>query len=197
MIQSTPPGAKVYMDHEIMGETPYTYSDTKVVGSRTLLVLKKEGYKDFAIYLDRNEEADVGAIIGGLFLWVPFLWVMKYKPTHHYELVPVGNDTVPANATKPNPAGPNSGTKVGNSPSGSQPQSGNSTNELIRLKNLLDQGAITTDDFTTLKVRILNDQYDYKNNTVDQITKLKSLLDATLLTPTEYKSQKDKLVYPK
>ena len=38
--------------------------------------------------ISRNEEVDAGAIIGGLFVWIPFLWVMKYKPIHAYELVP-------------------------------------------------------------------------------------------------------------
>jgi hypothetical protein len=36
--------------------------------------------------LSRNERADVGAIIGGIFLLFPFLWTMKYNPVHTYEL---------------------------------------------------------------------------------------------------------------
>jgi hypothetical protein len=36
----------------------------------------------------RNEEADVGAIIGGIFFLFPFLWTMKYKPGRLYELEP-------------------------------------------------------------------------------------------------------------
>jgi hypothetical protein len=38
----------------------------------------------------------VGAIIGGIFVFVPFLWVMKYNPTHTYELTPrSGNEQSP------------------------------------------------------------------------------------------------------
>ena len=89
MIQSEPPGAKVYVDGEPMGKTPYTYTDTKIVGSVTHLKLSKEGYEDFQTVLVRNEEVDILAIIGGLIVWVPFLWVMKYRPYHNYELTPV------------------------------------------------------------------------------------------------------------
>jgi hypothetical protein len=88
MIQSSPNEAKLYLNGEPVGTTPYTHRDTKIVGSTTTVRLTKEGYKDFTTSFSRNEEVDVGAIIGGLFLLFPFLWTMKYKPTHNYELVP-------------------------------------------------------------------------------------------------------------
>ncbi len=89
LIQSTPSGAKVYMNEEYMGVTPFSYSDTKIVGSTTTLRIEKDGFEPMYTYLTRNEEVDVGAIIGGLFVWVPFLWTMKYKPVHNYELKPM------------------------------------------------------------------------------------------------------------
>ncbi|MDA1290919.1 MAG: hypothetical protein O3C37_08615 [Proteobacteria bacterium] len=33
----------------------------------------------------RSEEADVGAIVGGILWTVPFLWVTEYKPHHGYD----------------------------------------------------------------------------------------------------------------
>ncbi len=36
----------------------------------------------------KNEQLNIGAIIGGCFTLVPFFWGMKYNPTHEYELVP-------------------------------------------------------------------------------------------------------------
>jgi len=176
LIQSTPSGAQVYVGSQKKGITPYKYSDTKIVGSTTDITLKKEGYQDLQFILDRNERADVGAIIGGIFLLVPFLWVMKYDPVHSYELQSVSNS---------NQSNQNSTNSLQNS---------NSTNELIKLKNLLDQQAITNDDYTTLKVKILNNQYDYNNSITDQIIKLKSLLDSNLLTKDEYAQQKNKLI---
>ena len=86
-IDSTPAGATLYINGEKAGTTPYTYTDTKIVGSAVQLKIKKEGYEDFQTTLTRNEEADVGAIVGGVFTLVPLLWSMKYKPTHTYELV--------------------------------------------------------------------------------------------------------------
>ncbi len=172
MIQSTPSGADVYIDSQKKGTTPYSYSDTKIVGSSTNITLKKEGHTDLNVTLVRNERANVGAIIGGCFVLVPFLWTMQYDPTHNYELQQGSNQ--------------NSGTNTN--------QNSNSTNELVKLKNLLDQNAITNDDFTTLKVKILNNKYDYNNSIADQIIKLKGLLDSNLLTKDEYASQKNKLV---
>ena len=93
LIQSDPAGAKIYMNEEYLGVTPYSYSDTKIVGSTTHLRIEKEGYEPLNTYLTRNEEVDVGAIIGGLFVWIPFLWTMKYKPIHNYELRPLDTFT--------------------------------------------------------------------------------------------------------
>lgn len=89
MMQSIPTGAKLYMDGEPVGTTPYAHTDTKIVGSTTPFRMTLEGYEDYNGLLKRNEEVNVGAIIGGIFLLFPFLWTMDYKPTHTYELIPV------------------------------------------------------------------------------------------------------------
>lgn len=91
LIQSNPSGAKVYLNGESVGTTPYTHEDTKIVGSTTTVKLEKEGYEPFNTTFSRNEQADVGAIIGGILVLVPFLWTMKYKPERTYELVPSAN----------------------------------------------------------------------------------------------------------
>jgi hypothetical protein len=88
VLQTAPSGAKLYMNGEPVGTTPYTYTDTKIVGTTTVLKITADGYEDFNGVLKRNEEANVGAIIGGVFLLFPFLWVMDYKPMHNFELVP-------------------------------------------------------------------------------------------------------------
>jgi hypothetical protein len=89
VFQTSPSGAKLYLNDELVGNTPYTYSDTKIVGTTTIVKIKAEGYEDFNYVLKRNEEANVGAIIGGILVLVPFLWVMDYKPMHNFELVPL------------------------------------------------------------------------------------------------------------
>ena len=86
LIQTNPSGAKVYMNEEYKGVTPLSYSDTKIVGSTSSVRLELEGYESLNTVLSRNEAADVGAIIGGVFFLFPFLWTMKYNPVHTYEL---------------------------------------------------------------------------------------------------------------
>ncbi|HCY19218.1 MAG TPA: PEGA domain-containing protein [Deltaproteobacteria bacterium] len=89
VINSDPNGAMVFLNGEKAGVTPYMYTDTKIIGSTNTVLLKKEGYQDFSTVFSRNENANVGAIIGGVFVLVPFLWAMDYKPSHSYEMVPL------------------------------------------------------------------------------------------------------------
>ena len=86
MIHSIPSGAKVYLDSEYAGTTPCLMENMKISFSKTRVELKEEGYETFITSVTKDEEVNVGAIIGGLFVLVPFLWVMDYKPTHTYEL---------------------------------------------------------------------------------------------------------------
>lgn len=94
LIQTNPSGAKVYMNEEYKGVTPLSYSDTKIVGSTTHVRLELEGYESLNTVLSRNEAADVGAIIGGVFFLFPFLWTMKYNPVHTYELRPLSTASI-------------------------------------------------------------------------------------------------------
>ena len=101
LIQTEPSGAKVYMNEEYKGVTPLSYSDTKIVGSITSVRFEKEGYETLYTTLTRNESADVGAIIGGIFFLFPFLWTMKYNPTHLYELKPRKHASLDDKAEQP------------------------------------------------------------------------------------------------
>jgi uncharacterized protein YceK len=136
LIQSTPSGAKVYMDGQYVGETPFTHTDTRIVGSATLIKLEKEGFKPFVTTMTRDEEVDVAAVIGGLFFAVPFLWTMKYQPFHSYELTPLSNQQ-PAMAQ----------------PVRSTQQS--VVDKLKALKQLLDENILTQEEFDKEKAKIL------------------------------------------
>ena len=100
--------------------------------------LEKDGYKPFITTITKDEEVDVGAIIGGLFVLVPFLWTMKYQPVHNYELQPLilQNDIIPEVQTNKNPK-----SKV---------------DRLRELKQLLDEKIITTTEFEKEKTKILD-----------------------------------------
>ena len=88
MIRTNVPGAKVYLNGEFVGQTPYPMTDTKIVGSVTQVRLEAPGYHPTIVAITRNEQFSVGACIGGVLVLVPFLWIMEYKPDHFYELVP-------------------------------------------------------------------------------------------------------------
>jgi hypothetical protein len=114
VLQSQPPGALVKINGVQVGTTPYTHSDTKIVGTTTPIRLEAPGYKPMDVMIQRNEEVDPLALIGGIFLLVPFFWVMRYHPTHMYQLVPEGaggpaaapGAPVPPPAYPPPEAGP-------------------------------------------------------------------------------------------
>jgi len=86
MIHSVPPGAKVYADGNFIGSAPIPYKDNKVSLSNTRFRLEKEGYDPLEVVVMKDEEAHVGAIIGGIFFILPWLWILQYKPERTYEL---------------------------------------------------------------------------------------------------------------
>jgi hypothetical protein len=136
MISSKPEGAKLYMDEQYKGTTPYSYSDTKIVGSSTPLRLELEGYAPFRTTLVRSERADVGAIIGGIFVLVPFLWTMQYNPDHTYELRPAGS-------VSDDPVVKTSLTK-------------DKAEALRETRKLYDEGTLTKDEYEREKQKILD-----------------------------------------
>ncbi len=88
VISSVPPGAKVTVNGMYKGTTPYTMTDTKILGSSSSVRLELQGYQPREVVIVKNEQVNVGAVIGGLFFWLPFIWTMGYEPTHTYELTP-------------------------------------------------------------------------------------------------------------
>ncbi len=85
-INSLPEGAKVYVDGEYMGQTPYSLTDKKPAWGTTQIKLKKDGYKDFNVTVQKGEEFSTGACIGGVLLLFPFAWIMEYKPYREFEM---------------------------------------------------------------------------------------------------------------
>lgn len=138
-IQSSPAGAKIYIDGQPAGTTPYTYSDTKIVGSVTSVKIEKEGYEPMNTMFTRSEQADVGAIIGGVFFLVPFLWTMKYNPTHTYELTPLTD---------------NNKIEIDNQV---QHNAESKADRLRELKKLMDEKILTQEEYEKEKQKILEE----------------------------------------
>lgn len=143
VIQSNPSGAKLYLNESAVGVTPYRHSDTKIVGSRTEVRLEKEGYEPLRTSFARNEQADVGAIIGGVFFLFPFLWTMKYAPSRTYDLTPVSGTQRPARVS-PMP--------LANDAAVTTPKA----TRLRELKKLMDDGIITKQEYEKEKKKVLD-----------------------------------------
>jgi hypothetical protein len=141
VIQSNPAGAKLYLNGEPVGATPYTHRDTKIVGTATHVRLEKEGYQTLNTSFSRNEEADVGAIIAGVFLLFPFLWTMKYKPEHNYELS----------------SGAENKQTESNAPAQPLTEKKSKADRLRELKQLLDEKVLTQEEYDWEKKKILGE----------------------------------------
>jgi hypothetical protein len=50
-----------------------------------MVTLKQEGYKDYNGEIKR-QELSVPALIGGIFLLIPFIWILEYPPQHTFEM---------------------------------------------------------------------------------------------------------------
>jgi hypothetical protein len=137
MIESTPSGAKVYLDGESVGTTPYWHEDTKISFSKTAVRLELEGYESYNTTITRDEDVDVGAIVGGFFVYIPWLWTMKYKEVHSYELVPLD-----VAAMENLQEAPMKGMQT-------------KAQKLRELKELLDEKIITQEEFDAEKKKIL------------------------------------------
>jgi hypothetical protein len=149
VITSQPPGAAVFINGQRVGTTPYPYRDTKIVGSCNALNLELDGYESVNTIFCRDEAADVGAIIGGLMVLVPWLWFMKYHPYRHYEMIPLQYDNE-KNASSTNEASAKSVT--------SKKDKSNykgKADALRELKKLLDEGILTQVEFEAEKKKIL------------------------------------------
>ncbi len=85
VIKSNPSGAKLYLDGQLKGETPYTYADRAAAGTMRTVTLKKEDCKDFTGHIKR-EQLSVGALIGGILLLIPLIWVLEYPPEYTFEM---------------------------------------------------------------------------------------------------------------
>lgn len=85
VIKSNPPGAELYLNGQLKGETPYTYTDRAIAGTTRRVSLKKEGYKDFQKLIIRDQTY-IPALIAGAFLLVPLLWSMEYPPEYTLEM---------------------------------------------------------------------------------------------------------------
>lgn len=146
LITSEPPGAELYINGQHVGKTPFTYSDTRIIGNTVDITLEKEGYIPLRTFFTRTEDVDVGAIVGGIFVWPAFLWAMKYNPEHFYELAPIFADKAPDDQLLPPPP-----------PQFEVARPVSKAERLRELKKLLDEKILTETEYQKEKEKILNE----------------------------------------
>jgi hypothetical protein len=139
MIKSVPSEADVYINGELVGKTPYLYTDTRVSFSPVMIDIVKEGYKPLYTSFRRDEEFNPGTFVGGFFIWPIWLWTLDYKPSRTYNLIPLVNSTSGDTVTEIE----YSGTKL---------------EKLRELKKMLDEKLITEDEYQKQKAKILEEK---------------------------------------
>lgn len=138
MITSSPSGAKVYVDGNLKGTTPYKHKDRKPSLSQTQVGVEKLGYEGEYASITKDDDVHLGAAVGGFFLILPWAWILEYDENYHFELSPHGPEHPEHelfHATRPK-------TKV---------------EKLLELKALMDQGILTQEEFEREKKKVLEE----------------------------------------
>lgn len=89
-INSVPQGATLYIDGQRVGQTPYVQTDAAIVGSSKSVKLEMAGFQTLDGAFEKDGDANIGAIIAGVFFLFPFLWTLDYPEQVTYELQPIG-----------------------------------------------------------------------------------------------------------
>ncbi|MDR0749669.1 MAG: PEGA domain-containing protein [Tannerellaceae bacterium] len=151
-IVSNPDGANLYLNGKYVGQTPYRYGDTKIIASNTDVRLEKEGYNTLYTSFSRNERVNVGAIVGGLFLFgIPFFWALGYKSYHQYELSLLQKAPVTTTQAKKDasPAKGNASDEL------MKELTGSATEKLRSLKDMFKKGLISKEVYDAQRAKIL------------------------------------------
>ena len=78
IIETQPPGARVFVDGQYVGTTPYELTARRVFWQKKVIRVKKEGYHPQDFVASRGERLNPGAFIGGFFFWPLFFWAGAY-----------------------------------------------------------------------------------------------------------------------
>jgi len=193
LIQTTPPNAKVYINNEYKGLTPYLYSDRKMTGSVTDLRIEKEGFEPFVYRLKRDEKVNPGAVIFGYVFILPFCWIMEYNPSRTYELNAIFgqnplNDTLTTGKNRSNAEQSKTTTAI----------AVDSKQQLLSsLKNMYELKVLNNKEYNLLRRNANEYNPTYKKITDKDIIKLQNLqkmLNDSVMKPAEFETEKSKIL---
>jgi|GEM_PF-3579386 len=96
VIRSSPSGAQVRArSGEVLGRTPFEYSDSATVNNTESFTVEMDGYETEYVTIKRDQWSGArtaGGIIGGLFILPVFatlFWAADYRDSYHVELSPL------------------------------------------------------------------------------------------------------------
>jgi hypothetical protein len=79
--------AKIFVNNKYLGLGSAIHTDMKIAWLGNKVKIKKENCIDQVFVFRKNEEVDVVALVSGLFIFVPLLWVMKYRAVHDFNFI--------------------------------------------------------------------------------------------------------------
>lgn len=92
MINSRPEGAKIFINDQFVGHTPYKHSDMSIAGTKVDVRLEMDGYETYKMAFYRSEKLLAIPLILGIIIWPFALWVQGYDNNRIYDLRPEKND---------------------------------------------------------------------------------------------------------
>ncbi|MDA8886329.1 SHOCT domain-containing protein [Bacteroidia bacterium] len=143
MIRSFPENANLNIDGRDVGKAPYRHQDSKVSLSTTEISLTMDGYRTLNTFITKDEEVDIGPAIAGFFVFIPWLWALKYEPSYTFTLKP---EEVKKQNIEPT---------ILVDPQDSKTPETSKAQRLRELKALLDEGILTQEEFDEQKKKIL------------------------------------------
>lgn len=78
--------AEIYADGKYIGDAPAVLRDSKISGAGTMITIEAEGYEHYKAYIEKSDHINMGALVGGIFLVVPYIWIMGYEPYYEFYL---------------------------------------------------------------------------------------------------------------
>ena len=86
IIKSQDKDAEIRVNGRLVGTGTVIHTDKKVAWfGKNQVELSKKGCAEKTYVFKRNEEIDYQALVFGVFLLVPLVWIMQYQAVHEYD----------------------------------------------------------------------------------------------------------------
>ena len=84
-IDTVPDKTEVYVDSQLIGESPVTVKMSNAIWEEPEILLQKDGYRDLRTRV-KKEVKVLNLVTGLLFIGVPLLWVYGPEPYQYFTM---------------------------------------------------------------------------------------------------------------